>query len=258
MYAFLDTETTGFASGGVQPRIVSMAWMVADHPDRPRVFKRRVVRPDGFSIPARAAAVHGITTERARAEGLPIAAVLAEFASDLRALRPEAVVAHNARYDLPVVAAEFQRLGVGDPCRDLSILCTVLQCRDAWPGESARLGDVYQRVFGDALRDAHDAGADVRACARIFFHLASKRGGSPARMRANPAQARPAVVGAERGEQRDWGLLVATVLEWAERRTGFDTGFVESLRDRLALGRGLTAGQEAALENIIMRCGIRV
>ena len=36
----------------------------------------------------------------------------------------------------------------------------------------------------DALRDAHDAGADVRACARIFFHLASK--GAAAAQRARP------------------------------------------------------------------------
>ena len=92
-----------------------------------------MVRPDGFAIPARAAAVHGITTERALAEGQPISAVLADFARDLRALRPAAVVAHNARYDLPIVAAEFERLGAPDPCRRLRVLCTMLQCRAAWP-----------------------------------------------------------------------------------------------------------------------------
>lgn len=257
MYAFLDTETTGFASGGVQPRIVSIAWMVADEPDLPRAFRRRVVPPDGFSIPARAAAVHGITTERALAEGQPIGDVLADFAADLRALRPRAVVAHNARYDLPVVAAEFRRLGAGDPCRDLSVLCTVLQCREAWPGESAKLGEVYERVFGEALRDAHDAGADVRACARIFFHLASKRGGGP-QARREPIQVRVAAADADHGRRDDWGSMVEAVLEWAGRRTGFDTGFVESLRDHLALGRKLTARQEAALENVITRFGIRV
>lgn len=258
MYAFLDTETTGFARGGVQPRIVSMAWMVADNPDRPRVFKRRVVRPDGFAIPARAAAVHGITTERALAEGQPIAAVLADFASDLRALRPEAVVAHNARYDLPVVAAEFQRLGVDDPCRDLSILCTVLQCRDAWPGESAKLGDVHQRVFGHELLGAHDAGADVRACARIFFHLALKRSGPAPCARPKAIRVRVATDGADNEKRDDWGSMVDAVLEWAGRRTGFDTSFVESLQNRLGLGRDLTPGQQAALKNIVTRCGIPV
>ena len=176
MYAFLDTETTGFACGGVQPRIVAMAWMVADNPGTPRVFKHRIVRPDGFSIPARVAAVHGITTERALAEGEPIDAVLADFANDLAALRPEAVVAHNARYDLPVVAAEFQRLGTADPCQRLRAVCTMLQSRAKWPGESAKLGEVYRRAFGEAMRNAHDAGADVWACSQVFFHLASRRG----------------------------------------------------------------------------------
>ena len=185
MYAFLDTETTGFACGGVQPRIASIAWMVADDPDKPRVFERRVVRPDGFTIPARAAAAHGITTERAHAEGQPIRAVPGDFARDLRALRPAAVVVHNARYDLPVVAAEFDRLGAADPCRRLRVLCTMLQCREKWPGESAKLGEVHLRLFGRALRDAHDAGADVRACARVFFHLAAERG-TAAAPRARP------------------------------------------------------------------------
>ncbi len=259
MYAFIDTETTGFARGGVQPRIVAIAWMVADNPDRPRASERRVVRPDGFSIPARAAAVHGITTARALAEGQPLRAVLSDFARDLRTLRPEALVAHNARYDLPVVAAEFERLGAVDPCRGLSVLCTMLKCRDAWPGESAKLGDVYEKVFGHGLRDAHDAGADVLACARIFFHLASTRSGAVPRARPQAIQARvAAAANTDHEEHVDRGAMVEAVLEWAARKIGFDTGFVESLRERLALGHDLTPGQRAALENIVTRWSIPV
>ena len=259
MYAFLDTETTGFARGGVQPRIVSIAWMIAAEPGRPRVFKRRVVRPDGFSIPAGAAAVHGITTARARAEGRPISAVLADFARDLRTLRPEALVAHNARYDLPVVAAEFERLGADDPCRGTRTVCTMLQCRDVWPGESAKLGDVHLRVFGEALRDAHDAGADVRACARIFFHLASKRDrAASSHAKPEPIRVGAAAADTDHGGHADWHSMVQAVLEWAACKARFDTAFVESLQERLALGYELTPGQKAALRNIITKCSIPV
>jgi DNA polymerase III epsilon subunit-like protein len=88
VYAFFDTETTGFARGGVQPRIVSIAWMIAEGPKAVRTFKYSIVRPNGFEIPTAAASVHGITTRRAIVEGKPIASVLADFAVDLRTLRP--------------------------------------------------------------------------------------------------------------------------------------------------------------------------
>lgn len=256
MYAFIDTETTGFARGGVQPRIVSMAWMVAEDADRPRVFQRRVVRPEGFSVLAAAAAIHGITTERALAEGEAIRAVLADFARDRRTLNPRAIVAHNIGYDMPIVAAEFERLGSTDPCRGFPMLCTMLQCRKAWPGESAKLGDVHLRVFGDALHDAHDAGADVLACARIFFHLASTRGGAAAPARPEAVQAPAATADSDPEEHVDWSARVEAVLDWAVCKPSFDTGFVESLQDWMALGRDLTPGQKVALRNIVRKWSI--
>jgi DNA polymerase III epsilon subunit-like protein len=171
MYVFLDTETTGFARDGVQPRIVSLAWIIAEGAATPQVSRNCIVRPDGFTIPAAAAAVHGITTERARATGRPVRSVLDDFADDIRRLKPHTVVAHNLAYDFPIVAAEFRGLGIGNPCEGLTWSCTMLLARGRWPGESAKLGDVYRRVFRKPLAGAHDAGADVLACARVFFHL---------------------------------------------------------------------------------------
>src|SRR5690348_11050814 len=149
MYAFLDTETTGFAHGGVQPRIVSIAWLIADDPDSVQVFKSILVRPDGFEIPWQATAVHGITTRQARAEGKPIRTVLADFANDLTNAQPAAIVAHNKSYDLPIIEAEFGLLGLHNPCARFQTICTMLLARTRWPGQSAKLGDVYSRIFGE-------------------------------------------------------------------------------------------------------------
>jgi DNA polymerase III epsilon subunit-like protein len=173
MYAFLDTETTGFARNGIQPRIVSIAWMLADNPTRPRVLKYHVIRPDGFSIPTRAAEIHGISTERATAEGKPLTTVLAEFTYDLLTLNPSAVVAHNASYDMPVISQEYSSLNVANPCTKYETVCTMIQPRSRWPGQSAKLADVYFRIHGRAMDNAHNAMADVWACSQIFFHLQS-------------------------------------------------------------------------------------
>lgn len=51
---------------------------------------------------------------------------------------------------------------------------------------------------------------------------------------------------------------VDAVLEWAEDHPGFDTEFIESLQERLMLGKPLTTNQEAALEKLITRWNIEV
>ncbi|PMU07069.1 DNA polymerase III subunit epsilon, partial [Pseudomonas sp. FW305-20] len=52
----------------------------------------------GIEIPAGATAVHGVTTERARRDGRPAAAVVTEIVAELRALFDAGVpvVAYNA------------------------------------------------------------------------------------------------------------------------------------------------------------------
>lgn len=247
MYAFVDTETTGFARGGVQPRIVSISWMVADNPTQPRVFKYGIIKPEGFHIPEGAAAVHGITTARALAEGRPLSAVLKDFAHDLQTLSPRAIVAHNAAYDMPIIAAEFGRIQMADPCRGRTTHCTMLTARSRWPRESAKLGDVYERLFRSAMKNAHNASADVLACAQIFFALQN-----------SGTKATTVVASAPPDEEDDCEAMVEAVIDWAAGRPDFDTSFVESLQERLMLGRQLTDSQRAGLRNIVSKWRIPV
>ena len=67
-----------------------------------------------IEIPEAASAVHGITTERARAEGRPTGLVVAEITQTLRTLFGLGipVVVYNAPYDLSVLAAEARRHGI--------------------------------------------------------------------------------------------------------------------------------------------------
>ena len=65
----------------------------------------------GVEIPAGASDVHGITTERARAEGRPAAEVIAEIIEVLTSLfnRGLAVTIYNAPYDLSLLHNEALR-----------------------------------------------------------------------------------------------------------------------------------------------------
>jgi DNA polymerase III epsilon subunit-like protein len=180
----IDTETTGLPQHGpagllVQPRIVSITWMVGPADDPGHLIRTYVVCPDGFTIPDAVAAIHRITTERARAIGSPLAVVMQQLREDCMALRPQFVVAHNAAYDIPIVAAEFQRLGLPCPISPLQAICTMRTttafCRIPaargnhfrWP----KLQELHVRLFAQTYDGEHDSAADVQALARCFAAL---------------------------------------------------------------------------------------
>lgn len=180
----IDTETTGFAQAGsagllVQPRIVSITWSVGPAEDPTERIRTYVISPDGFTIPDAAAAVHRITTNHARAIGSPLAVVMQQLRDDCIALRPQFVVAHNAAYDIPIVAAEFQRLGLPCPISPLRAICTMrstkLFCRIPTAGGNGfrwpKLQELHVRLFARPFEGAHDSAADVRALANCFAAL---------------------------------------------------------------------------------------
>ncbi|PHP52740.1 exonuclease domain-containing protein [Actinomyces ruminis] len=107
-----DTETTGVSP--TADRLVTAA-LVARGPrgadgTRPQRITTWLANP-GVAIPASATAVHGISTERARAEGRPVAQVLEEVAAALAQAMAAStpVVAYNAAYDLTLLEAELAR-----------------------------------------------------------------------------------------------------------------------------------------------------
>ena len=73
-----DSETTGKAlwkepaDDPRQPRIVQLGAILYDDERRVVAEMNLVVRPDGWTVPAEAAAIHGFTTERAGAVRLRI------------------------------------------------------------------------------------------------------------------------------------------------------------------------------------------
>lgn len=79
-YNFFDTETTGVprdykapaSNTRNWPRLVQLGWIVTDEEGNVLSQGNEIVKPEGFVIPADAARVHGITTERAQREGKPL------------------------------------------------------------------------------------------------------------------------------------------------------------------------------------------
>ena len=185
-YLFFDVETTGLPRNwkasvydtGNWPRVVQLAWIVTDREGGELRQRNAIIRPDGFTIPANVARVHGITTARARAEGLELREVLDDFLHDLNACTT--VVAHNIDFDTRVLGAEFVRLTNTTPLENKQLICTMKGSTHfcALPGPYGykwpSLAELHQKVFGRSFAEAHNALMDVRACRDCFLELTQR------------------------------------------------------------------------------------
>lgn len=178
-----DLETT--APDPFEARIVTAA-VVTVHPapdgERRRPFDHREWLADpGVPIPEGATEVHGITTERAQAEGRPPVEVIAELLAVLRAEleRPAPIVIFNARYDLTVLECERVRHGLDalPSLRSWPIAVVDPLVLDKWLHryrKGSRKLDAQAAHYGADLTDAHDAYADALAAARVAWCIATR------------------------------------------------------------------------------------
>jgi DNA polymerase III epsilon subunit-like protein len=181
-----DCETTGlprsrfFSPDDVDgwPRLVQIAWAHYDLRGNPEDARSHIVRPDGFMIPADATKIHGISQARAEREGRDLGQVLDEFLEAAGAAT--ILVAHNFDYDRHVVAGELVRTRKPLGFLELSGICTMKEttelCALPRPGGGfghkwPTLEELHRYCFGFSYEGAHDAAADIGACARAFFKL---------------------------------------------------------------------------------------
>ncbi len=185
-YLIFDTETTGLPlnyNAAIEelenwPRLVQLAWQVHDKSGKIVEARNFIVKPDNFTIPYSAEKVHGISTEKANAEGVDINIVLDAFARDIEKTR--VVAGHNIDFDSKILAAEFLRAKRENPLQKIPDICTKIESTDycAIPGGRGgkfkwpTLFELHEKLFGESFEEAHNASADVEATARCFFELA--------------------------------------------------------------------------------------
>lgn len=131
---------------------------------------------DGEEIPTGASDIHGVTTDRARAEGAPLAQVVAELLAGLgQAITAGLpIVAMNARYDLTLLDREAERYGL-DPLPDGPVIdpFVIDKAVDKYRRGSRKLTalcDHYKVPIGDA----HQADADAIAAFRVAWRQGTR------------------------------------------------------------------------------------
>ncbi|PKM98241.1 MAG: 3'-5' exonuclease [Elusimicrobia bacterium HGW-Elusimicrobia-3] len=183
MYLFFDTETTGLPRSWNAPvtaldnwpRLVQLAYMAYDGEGGLIAAVDTMVKPEGFTIPVESSRIHGITTERALAEGRDLGTVLREFKALLDPARY--LVAHNISFDEKIIGAEFLRNGLPDIPAVKHKICTMHSATEycAIPGPRGykwpKLTELHRKLFNKDFSEAHNAAADIAATAKCFWEL---------------------------------------------------------------------------------------
>ena len=190
-----DTETTGLplwkepSDHPGQPHLVQIACKLVNLDTR-AVIKAMdvIVKPDGWVIPQDCIDIHGITNERAAAEGIPekeaVEQLLAIIVEAEEAGATIELVGHNESFDRRIVriaikrhldplAAEGATLP-SDVWKDRKSFCTMWKAKPhtKLPGNKhPKLTEAYLHFTGQAMQGAHSAGGDVDGCMAVFFAI---------------------------------------------------------------------------------------
>lgn len=180
-----DSETTGKsdfrapAGAPSQPHIVQLGAILYDENRRVVGEMNYLVKPDGWTIPAEATEIHGITTEMCERFGLPLKTVIMTLLCLAR--RAKRTAAHNRPFDDLMVRTALIRLGFTKELEEWEALskaggCCTMEAMTPvcklpgrrgfkWP----TLQEAHTHAFGVGFEGAHDAMIDVRSCAKVLF-----------------------------------------------------------------------------------------
>lgn len=190
-YLFFDTETTGLpnrkARWGApeQPEVVQLAALLTDNCGNELSSISLIVNARSESH-QRALETHGISKETTDMYGVsPITA--AQIFLDLLS-HSDYRVAHNAQFDdliMKIMGTQIKYQSLVDYIKRSKPICTadlstpilnlpptakMVKAGFNKP-KRASLDECYRHFFKEELEGAHDAMIDVRACARVFFHM---------------------------------------------------------------------------------------
>ena len=188
MYLIFDTETTGlpkdfsapYTDLDNWPRLVQIAWQLHDYHGKLIGAENMIIKPEGFTIPFNAEKIHGISTEIALEEGLPLTDVLARFAEDIA--KSELIIGHNIGFDVNIMGAEYVRGTVESKLHETETYDTKSEEAAQFVGIPGGRGgkfkwptltELHTKLFNESFDDAHDAAYDVLATARCYFGLIS-------------------------------------------------------------------------------------
>ncbi len=188
-YAVIDTETSGLfdfskpADADGQPRLASLAIILLDEKLAETARQDMLIKPDGWEMTPEVIKINGLTNERLKAEGIPIAEALDVYTKIVD--QGYVIVAFNAQFDTKVVRGELRRAGLPDRFETTPNICVMRASTELvkMPKKSGG-GYKFPKLseacvhFGIKQSDVHSAMGDAVAAMEVFRAL-KERGACP-------------------------------------------------------------------------------
>lgn len=194
MILAFDTETTSLplwkepSDHPDQPHLVQLAMLLIDPETRKeRASFNMIIKPGDWTIPEDVIKIHGISNEIASKCGISENIATSIFMS----LRQQStlIIGHNISFDERIMRIAMLRLGIPkeslDALKPITTFCTMkksekivnlpptekMEAAGFTKPKAPKLSEAYSHFFNEELIGAHDALIDIRACARLYWHL---------------------------------------------------------------------------------------
>lgn len=172
-YLALDFESSGIDAHTVRAVQVALARIRPGYGVEQHIW---IIDP-GIEVPEAAAAIHGITTERCRAEGEQPKRVLEQVSDAIVDWLGKGlpVVAFNASYDCTLLEAELTRHGLPTITDTFGYFAPVIDPyvldRHVSRRKGSRKLEAQCAHYNVRIDGAHDAGNDALAAARVAWRI---------------------------------------------------------------------------------------
>lgn len=176
MILVVDTETTGLPDfAGTpedegQPRLVQLGAILMDASYNVRAELNMLVATHAQFLTPEVEKIHGIDKQTLMKYGFNELDVMVAFNYLCR--RAEVIVAHNLRFDAFILGTAFHHAGIAAAPPEKKY-CTMVEMAKSMGSSTHRisLANAHMHAFKKGFDNAHDAMADVRACARLYRWL---------------------------------------------------------------------------------------
>ena len=181
---FFDSETTGLIPKGINyrehyeqyPYIVQLSWEFDGE------LKDFIIKPEDWYVPVSSTEIHGISHEKALAEGHNFNDVIVEFINDCQ--KADTIIGFNMYFDTSIIKANIIR-AMPDAFVDLSdcalskdkrldlmfkTIKFVGARKENGSGKFPTLIELYNKLFNEEF-PAHNSAEDVKATKRCYEEL---------------------------------------------------------------------------------------
>lgn len=187
MFLHIDVETTGIPVNGMpsdhagHPHMASLSAILDQDAGEPLEQMSVLIQPLGYRLEdfPEAFRIHGITTERAMAEGVTLTEAMEQFIGMAR--RAQTIVAYSAHFDVKLLKIGCARVPdrpQGEAFRQqiesMTSICTMESAAMCLIGKKRmKLKDAYWELFHEQTQTAvhHGSAEDVAASRRVFWEL---------------------------------------------------------------------------------------